>query len=155
MIRIVLAAALTVALFAASLPAVDDARADRTAARLDADLDRFERTARDLAAREDPVEPGTPGARRTVEIRLPGRSWTAEPVEAVRIGCPRPRCRSATVTYRLSGGSVERRRVDGVALRTPGGAISLREPGVHRLRMTLERRNGAPTVIVRRSRGGI
>jgi len=125
-IRAVLAVALAAALLSASLPAVDAAAADRTAAALDRDIDRLGHAGASLLADDDP------GARRVVTLTLPGASLTAAGVDSLSIGC-KPRC---TVRYTLDGGASRTRRLP-FSLTTPDGPIRLASPGEHRLILRL------------------
>jgi hypothetical protein len=148
-IRAVLAVALAVALFAATLPALDDARADRSATVLRTEAASLERAARSLVTGEDATSGGVPGARRRVRFRVPAATWATAGVAWVRVGGPggdRNR-----VTYRVAsdGGEVRTVRLRGLRVRTPGGPVRLREAGEHVLSLSL-RRDGGPVVVVRR-----
>lgn len=152
-VRAVLAVALTVALLGASLPAVDDARAERTRATLDADLRGVAAAATDVAASDDPVPPGRGGARRIVRLRVPERAWTAAGVEYVAVGRRPADGEGGALAYRLDGGPPRRLRVPGVRLRAADGdpaGVVVRRAGVHRLALGLVDRGGAPTVTVGR-----
>jgi len=151
-IRVVLAAALAVALLAASLPAVDDARADRTATALDASLERVERATADLATSEAPTAAGVAGARRVVAVRLPPSSWTSAPVAWLSLG-GRPGGPPADVlAYSVADRPPETVDVEGVDLVTPDGPVVLREPGRHAVALELVWRDGR--AVVRASRAG-
>jgi hypothetical protein len=141
-IRAVLAVVLTVALFAAALPAVDEGRAARTAMHLDGVVDRLERAALSLRAHEDPVSGRAP-ARRVVRFRLPASSWTAAGA-TLRVDGD-----ADAITYRLAGGRPRRQSIRGIDLRTPNGSLVLRDAGRHRLDLTLVR-DGGVGVVVRR-----
>lgn len=146
MIRVVAAVVLAAALLAASLPAVADARVDRSAARADLAAGRLEAAARSLLADDDPVAGGD-GARRVVRVRLPTRSLTSARVDRFAIAC----ARACAVTYRVAGGPVHRHLLEGLPLATPSGGIALVEPGSHRLVLGLRRGpNGGPVVTVER-----
>lgn len=145
MIRVVLAVVLSAAILGVSLPAIDDARADRTAARMDRAVDRVRDAAVTLLA-EDPARTRSLAAGRTVRIHLPRRSWTASPVESLRIegnGADRP----ATVCYDLPERRPVRYRID-TPLKTDG-PIVLQGHGTHRLRLVLLLRQDRPVVLVR------
>lgn len=154
-VRLVLAVALAVALLATSLPAVEDARTSRTDALVRDDLREVRATARHLLAHDDPVAPGTRGARRLVAVRLPAS--LARPT-AVRLGT------RAGATDALAWGRAGPRHalatrfpvravVDG-RLRRDGRPLVLREPGRHRLALGLRRVGGRPVVTVRRFKPG-
>ena len=135
--RAVLAVALALALLAASLPAVDDARASRTASTLDAASDRLRATGERLVATSDPVD-GETAARRVVRLDLPTRGWGA------RAG--RLRLRDGQVAWRVGDGDWHVDRVP--TLVVPDGSLVVR--GRARLVLTHRRRAGRSVVVVRR-----
>ncbi|MFB6097143.1 MAG: ABC transporter [Haloferacaceae archaeon] len=146
MIRLLLAVVLASALLAASLPAVDDARRERTVARMDRAVDRL----RDAAAAirtDDPARDPSLAARRVVRVRLTSRSWTTAGVDAFRIDGRGPD-RPPLVTCRLRGGRSISRRVD-APIETPDPVV-LRERGVHRLALRFLLRGDRPVVVLRR-----
>ena len=144
MIRVVLAVVLLVAVTGVALSAVETGRRDRTAARLDAGVERVERAARLLVDRDDPTAAGVPGASRTVTLRLPARSLANAGVARVAL-----RGTDDEVRYRLDGGRTRRHALP-VDLRTPAGAVVLRAAGRQRLRLGLV----GPPVGVRVARAG-
>ncbi|WP_115862826.1 DUF7311 family protein [Halorussus litoreus] len=114
MLRVVLGLALAAAIVAAVMPALDEARTTRTDRLVARELDRVESAARALVREE------SPGARRTVEIAVPGESPTTAPVAFVSLaGLPAGSEGRVDVdnddrdllAYRLAGGSVNVRRV--------------------------------------------
>ncbi|WP_299334092.1 DUF7311 family protein [Haloplanus sp.] len=143
MIRIVLAAVLTVALLAAATPAIDEGRAARTAIHLDGETDRLYRATRSLLAYEDPTRPSVTGPRRIIRVRLPTRSWTASEA-TLRIDGE-----ADLLAYRVGDGRPRRTAFRDVDLRTPDGPIRLRTPGRHRLVLSLVRDNGTGVVVRR------
>ncbi|MFB6304949.1 MAG: hypothetical protein ABEH47_07270 [Haloferacaceae archaeon] len=150
MIRVLLVAALTVALAGVAFAAVDDGRVERTATRLDAATDRLSRTAELLVDRDDPTARGVPGARRVVAVALPERSLASASVDTFAVngsdGAAGP---GGWVRYRVRGARPTRVRVP-VDLRTPGGPVVLRGSG--RRRLVLRLVIGDPTgVLVRRT----
>jgi hypothetical protein len=142
-IRVALVAVLLVATAGVATAAVETGRHDRTAARLDAGVERVERAARLLADRDDPTAAGVPGARRPVTVRLPPRSLASAGVASFAVRGERD-----LVTYRVRGGRPRRHAVP-VDLRTPDGPVVLRAAGRHRLRLGLV----GPPVGVRVDRG--
>lgn len=148
MIRVVLAASLTLALLAASLPAVDDARTDRTRGRLDAALERIERAATSLATSEDPTRVAGVRARRVVTVRLPAASWTSAPVAWVAVGGYPGGPRGDLLAYRLAGAPPTTVELDGVDLRTGGDPVVLRGDGRRTLGLELASTDGRPVVRV-------
>jgi hypothetical protein len=142
-IRAVLAVLLSVALFAAVVPGIDEARRSRTATHLDGVTDRIERTVHSLRAHEDPTRPSVSGARRIVRVRLPARSWSAAGA-SLRIEGDEDR-----VGYRLDGRPPRWTTLRGIDLRTPAGPVVLERPGRHRLVVSLVRDRGVGVVIAR------
>lgn len=136
MIRVALAAVLLVAVAGTAAAAIETGRHDRTAARLDAGVERIERAARLLVDRADPTATGVPGARRVVTVRLPARSLSSAGVASVAL-----RGETDAVTYRVRGGRTRRHALP-VDLQTPGGPVDLRAAGRHRVRLGLV---GPPT----------
>lgn len=148
-VRVVLAVALATALLGAGLPAVEDARQERTDRRVVAAVDALERAALALLRREDPVSTG-PKAGRTVTLGLPRGSLADAPVRSLTIGstgagndsapaAASPEVGTATpasrtVTYRV--GDQPRTRVD-VGVRLYAAEPLVLGPGRHRLRLSL------------------
>jgi hypothetical protein len=152
-IRLLLAVAVTVALLAVVLPAVEDARAYRTATAIDADAERLSRAVDSLAYGDDPTPSTETAPRRIVRFSVPPRSWTAADVRYVAVG-GRPGTAGSrpVVAYAFSGGrETERRLPLPVPILTPGGPVVLREPGSHALSVSLVARGDGPVVVVRRT----
>lgn len=144
MIRVVLAVVLTLALLATSLPAIESARIDRTERVLQDDIAGVDDAAMDLRRTDEHVD--GPGARRVVEIELPEHGWTAAGVEQVTIpgnGTP-PSYRIAERPGRVVGTESKLVRPED---REP---ITLRNPGRHRLLLTLSERDGERVVVIER-----
>jgi hypothetical protein len=136
-VRTLLTVVVAAALVGASLPAVDDARADRTAARLDAAATRLSEVAAGLVAADDPVPAGERGAGRTVVVTLPRAGVADARADYLSIGGVPGAAAPSTVGYRVAAGPP--RRVDaGVRFHTGGEPLVLR-PGRHHLRLTLVR----------------
>ncbi len=154
MIRLVVAAALTVATLAVALPAVDDARAARTDAEVGAVADRLERAARTLATTQDATATRARAATRRVEFTLPGRSVAAVRPGFVAVGGPpdgpggRP-----TLTYAVSSPTRRRHLRLPVPVRTPDGPVVFREPGRHAVSVALVQTHGGPEIVVTRAPG--
>lgn len=139
MIRAVLAVVLAAALLAASLPAIDDARRERTGTAVHEEVDRLVDAARRMAATDDPGA----GARRVLVVRLPAEGWTAARVDALAFR------ENGTVAWTVGGRTSERRPP--IALRSAGdGALILRGAGPHRLVLSLDGTVAHPVVTVRR-----
>jgi hypothetical protein len=150
-IRVVVAAALAVALLAASLPAVEDARIERTATDLDATLSRVERAAVGLATSEAPTSAEVAGARRIVDIRLAPPSWTSAPVAWVSLGGRPGGPQADVLAYRIAERPPEVVALGGVALATPDGPVVLRAAGRHAVALELVRIDGRTVVRVSRA----
>ena len=150
MLRVVFAAALTVALVGAVTPVVDDARRTNAATAVQGDLRTVERAALSLLETDEDT-PGV-GARRSVTVRLPSRSWTGAGLAYVSVGGP-PDGPAAgpgrgVVVYRVRGGEPRRATLD-VPLYAPDGPLVLRDDGDHRLVLGVERVDGRRVVTVR------
>ncbi|SNR53413.1 DUF7311 family protein [Halorubrum vacuolatum] len=87
MIRAVLAVLVAVALLAVTAPALETARTDTTAERLNVEAERLERHAGALTADAVAVDDPTLAARKTVTVRVPS-GFTTAPIERVVIGTP-------------------------------------------------------------------
>ncbi|WP_135827953.1 DUF7311 family protein [Halorussus halobius] len=163
MLRLVLGVALAAALLGAVAPALEDARATRTDRLAARELDRVAAAAESLAREE------APGARRTLDLSLPGDSPTTAPLAFVALGgvpsgetAPVDRRGARTddergvLAYRLAGGPVEVRRVgldlraggDGTRGESDSRALVLRGGGTYHLTLRLVRNRGRPTVAV-------
>jgi hypothetical protein len=137
-IRALLAVALAAALLAASMPAIESAATDRTAAALDRDIERIERAGRSLLAEDDP------GARRVLTVKLPTDSLSSAGVDSFTIDCSA----HCEIRYRLDSGWSRTRRLT-IPLTTPEGPIRLGSPGEHRLWLRLEQHDGGRVVELR------
>ena len=104
--RVVLAVAVTLALFAVTAPAAAEAREYRSDRVVATELATLERAGTALLDREDPTPEPATGARRFVTLRVPGESWTTVRVDWVALGgrpgvaTPDPH----VVAYALAGG---------------------------------------------------
>jgi hypothetical protein len=141
-------------MIAAALPAIDDARAGRTAAVIEGTVDRLERVGRSLATSEDAVGSRQLAATRLVEFGLPSRSLTAARAPFVSVGGPPdgPGNRS-TVTYAVSASTRRRHLRLPVPVRTPDGPVVFRDSGRHAVSIALVRRADGPELVVSRFRG--
>lgn len=145
MIRVVVTVLLAVALLAASLPAVEDAAADRSERQLRAEVRDLDAAATDLMRSEEAV-PGTAGARRTVEVTIPTPGIGAGEVEQLRISGT-----ARHYSFRVEGR--DRREITGtVPVHTlDGEPLVLREPGTHELVLALVQVEGERRVVIARS----
>ncbi|WP_435179680.1 DUF7311 family protein [Halorussus sp. AFM4] len=157
MLRLVLAAALAVALVAAVTTAVDDARATRTERLAGRELDRVGATAATLAREE------SPGARRTLDLSLPADSPTAAPLAFVSLGgLPGEETIRAdtagrdVLAFRVADGRRHVRRVAADLRVVRGGrtsdddrqALVLSSGGSYAVTLRLVRSDGRRTVVV-------
>lgn len=154
MLRTVLSVLLATALLSTALPAVEDARATRSDARVQADVAALDAALVELTSTEDAVEGGAT-ARRVVTVSLPSASLTSAPVDYVAVGGSPSTNRSSRagetlVAYRVDGEPERVVRVD-VPTRTPGdGPLVLRGAGDRRLSLSLVAGHRGPAVAVQR-----
>lgn len=141
MIRTVLAVLLAVALLGVSLPAADDAARRQVATRLSEEVEALATAAERLADGNDPVAPGTGGARRTVKLAVPHDRLLGPGATALVGGCP-----VADLCFRVGRGPATgvRSRVDV----RPTGTDLVLGPGSHRLRLRYVRTATGPAVLV-------
>ena len=151
MIRLVVAAVLTVATFAAAVPAIDDARATRTDAVIQGTTDRLERAGQRLATTEDATETRELAATRVVTVGLPARSLTAAQPSFVAVGGPPggPGNRSV-ITHAVSSTTRRHHLRLPVPVRTPNGPVVVREPGRHVVSLALVSGPDGPELVVTR-----
>ena len=146
-VRTLLTVLVAAALVGASLPAIDEARADRTGARLDATAIRLSDAAAALVATDDPVPLGERGASRTVVVALPHAGFVDARAAYLSIGGLPNASAPAVVGYRVADRPP--RRIDtGVSFRTGSDPLVL-APGRHTLRLTLVRTAAGVGVRVR------
>lgn len=139
-VRTLLTVVVATALLGASLPAVEEARVDRTAARLDATATRLSDAAAALVAADDPVPPGERGASRTVVVVLPAGGVADARADYLSVGGLPNDSRATTVGYRVADGSP--RRLEAGVQFFVGERPLVLPPGRHTLRLTLVRRGG-------------
>lgn len=144
--RAVFAVVLAGALLAASTPALESVRADRTAAELRAEFETLETAARRLAT-SDAVPSSLPGARASVAFDVPDASFSTARLAFVRIGCDAGPC-NRPFAFRLRGGDVVSLDAPGVRVLTPDGPVVLRGGGSRRLRLSLVESPAGPAVAV-------
>jgi len=143
-IRVVVTVLLAIAILAAAMPAVENAAADRSEAQLRSGVESIDAAAVDLVESEEAV-PGTVGARRTVEVRIPAADVGAAGVERLAIsGSDRG------YEFRVEGrdeteihGTVPVHTIDGEPL-------VLRDPGTHELVLALVEVGGDRRVVITR-----
>ncbi|MFT4923559.1 MAG: hypothetical protein ACI8XM_002786 [Haloarculaceae archaeon] len=155
MLRVVVAVVLAGALLAVSLPVVETARIDHAETRVATALDRLDVRATRLDDRNDPTRPGLSGARRTLTLHLPSRSWGSAGLDYLAIPGPDgeiPRqgaSADARITWRVTGGNRSAHRPS-LRLVGPEGGLLVRQGGTRRVVLTLARVDGQRTVVVSR-----
>lgn len=158
MIRTVIVVALAAALLAASLPAIDLARVQRSDAEIRDELDGLLGEARTLAATSDAVSTDGDPARRTVTLRFPTAGFASAGTERVRITAPRPGGSPAgtsstapTLSWRVDGGANRSLLPDGVPIRRPAGdPLVIETGGRYEIVLSLVERGGDRAVVVER-----
>lgn len=129
-VRVVLAVLLSTAILATALPAADTARSQRAATLAAAETGTIATAADRLARENDAVAAPGSGASTLVEVRVPPRATV--------------RLRAGRLAWTV-GGRTHTVRPDVRLV----GTVRL-DAGRHRLRLSLTRRDGEPTVSVRR-----
>lgn len=152
MIRVVLAAVLSVAVLGAALPAVEDARADRTATALGTDVERLSAAGTALAYGSDATRDPSVAPTRAVAFSLPAPTWTSAGVDFVAVGgSPAGPGDRPVVRYRVDGRETARRLSLPVPLRTPGGPVVLRGRGDRWVTLSLRTGDDGPVLVVARA----
>lgn len=148
--RVVLAVVLTAALLAVATPAMADAGASRADSTMDRRLETLSTDLGTMVETDDPT--AGRGARHVVELRVPGRSLTSAAVTRLRFAS---REGVGVASWRVGDGAeTGSKRLAGVPIRgADSGALTLREPGTHRLVFELRSRAGEPVLTVRRLGG--
>ena len=149
-LRVVLAVVLTAALLSAVTPAMADAGADRADSAMDRQLGALSDDLGAMVETDDPT--ASRGARHVTELRLPDRSLTSAAVTRVRFAS---REGVAVASWRVGSERTSHTLLADIPVRTPGGgALTLREPGTHRLAFELRSRAGDAYLRVARLGGG-
>lgn len=149
-VRTTVAVALALGLLAVSLPVVERARVDHSAAAIAGEIERLERSGSALAAANEVVpDDGTP-ARTRLTLWLPRRSWGDSGVDFVRFpaGTDGP-----DVIWRAGDGAVRRHTAPEFPLSGPPGGLVLGDGGRHRLVLELRDGDDGRRVVVRQSPG--
>lgn len=111
MIRYVVAAILTIALFAIAMPAVDEAARMNTERQLDAGLAAIDHGATSLATHEEVTPEGHPDPRRVVEVTLPRNTLTTAGVDHLEL-VPHERGNHTHARYVLDDGTTRETVID-------------------------------------------
>ena len=146
MLRPALALLVATAMLGLVVPVVDEARVSHSDSQVRTELDRIQTTASDLRATSDPVASGRPGARTQTTVRLPTRNWGQAAVERVSI----PAHPNGSIRWRVTGGRTHSIEATPPLVAPPDGLV-LQEGGRHRVRLSLQRRNGTTVVVVSRA----
>ena len=148
-LRVVLAVVLTTALLAIAAPAMADAGASRADSAMHRQLGALADDLGTMVETDDPTVGR--GARHVAELRLPDRSLTSAAVTRVHFSS---REGVALASWRVGDGTTGHTRLAGVPVRAVGGgALTLREPGPHRLVFRLRSRAEEPVLTVKRLGG--
>lgn len=146
MIRVVVAVAVAAAVLAASLPAIETARVERTTAALDRISERIDRAALTTLASEPgehTAAGGLPTARRVVSISVPRRSLAAAGIRVLAV-CPGENATGA-VFVRAVGHAPTARTPLAAPYDVPtGGIVFPRRGTVHLALVPVAPRPGAP-----------
>lgn len=146
MLRAVLAVLIAAALLGLSMPVVDSARVGHADSQVRSELTDLEAVAADLRAESDPTPPGVPGARIERTLVLPPRSWGNAGIAQLTL----PGSADAPVRWHVHSGEMRTVRQSPPMVAPPEG-LELREPGTHRLELSLQRRDGRSVVVVSRA----
>lgn len=145
-IRTLLTVAVAAALLGASVPVLEDARVDRTDARLETTAARISEAANALAATDDPVPLGERGASRTLVVTLSGGGFADARAAYLSVGGFPDEPHPTTVGYRVDGR--EPGQVDAGVRFFTGEKPLVLSPGRHTLRLTLVRTSAGVVVRV-------
>ncbi|SFR37694.1 DUF7311 family protein [Halogeometricum limi] len=152
MIRVVLAAVLTTAVLGASLPAVEDARADRASTAVDADVERLSAAGSSLAHGSDPTRDPATAPTRTETVTLPPPTWSSAELAYVAVGgSPNGPGNRSVVTYAVDDGPETSRRLSlPLPISTPDGPVVLRGRGDRTVSLSLLTSVDGPVLVVGR-----
>jgi hypothetical protein len=173
-VRVAFTVALTVAVFAATVPAVELAGVQRSDAQARSAAEELVESARTLAAGNDAVPPGDDPARRVVTVDLPSDGFASAPLRSFEVGPP-PDPNSGSdghdsaegprrgadpalgsddpdatrIAWRVAGGDRYALLADGVRIR-PAAEDALRVAGGGRVTFSLRlvSRDGRPVVLI-------
>jgi hypothetical protein len=158
-VRVLFTVALTVAIAAVAVSAIDAVGVERADTQTGGAVERLVTTARSLAAGNDALPPELEPARDVVELRLPNGGVASAPLESLTVGPPRTDSRggagrsaatgaSTRITWRVDGGSRHVRQVAGLRIRPDSGDEFTTAGGRQRLVLRLVRRDGRRVVTV-------
>lgn len=147
MIRYVVAIVLTVALLGAGFAGLEYAASTKGDQQAAAAVSDIEQAAESLYHDDEAPPVGIDGPRRILEIDLPERSLTSNPIDFVELrrvgGEP-----LTVVEYRVEAGATHAETIDAPIVSESGGdVVTMDGTGTERLRLTLVRDgNGHPVV---------
>lgn len=147
-VRLLVGVAVAVALLSLSLPVVENARIASSDSAVRDALDRLTEVASTMAARNDPVPPGAPGAREPLALQLPGTGPGRARIARLHLAANGP---TATVArWHVAGADGDRQRVlPDLVITEP---ITLAGGATHRLVLAYEQRPSGAAVVLRRPR---
>ena len=150
-LRVVLSVVLTTALLAVATPAMADAGASRADSAIQRQLGALSEDLETMVETDDPT--AGRGARHVATVRLPDQSLTSAAVTRLRF---HSREGVALASWRVGNGARHgSKHLAGVPVRAvDGDAVTLREPGTHRLAFELRSRAGETVLTVKRLGGG-
>lgn len=152
MIRYVLVAVLTVALLALSIPAIDYAATENTDRQVVGEIDSVEAAATSLIENEEIPPDGQQRPLRTLELSLPGDSFTTQSVDTLEI--ERVDENVSRVTYVVEGQSRAQKVIDApIVYENPyeNRTVEVGGSGDTELDLILaEDRNGVPVIVATR-----
>jgi hypothetical protein len=142
--RLVLAVAVMTALVGATAPALSTVRADAANSAMERQLEELAAELATLAETDDATPDGD--ARRAVEIRLPGRTYTNAGVSYLQFT---ERSGVGIVMWAVESGKRTEQLVD-IPIRTTAGTDRLEEPGTHGLVFVLTRADDQRVLTIHR-----
>jgi hypothetical protein len=145
-VRTLLTVVVAAAILGMSLPAMADARADRTEAELDTAAARVTDAVAALVAREDPVPATERGASRTVTVTIPHAGMADAEVAYFSLGGVPNASAPSIIGYRVAGRPP--RQIESRHRFLTGPQPLVLPPGRHHLRLTLVQQSGGARIRV-------
>lgn len=147
MLRVVFTVALAVAVLAVAAPAVEQAGVQRSDTAVGATVERLDTAARELAAGNPALPPGSDPARQTVTVEFPDGGFASASLRNFSVGPP-PDGRddvdptalgpdATRFTWRVAGGTRHARTVDEIRIR-PDTTATTRVAGGGEIHFLLE-----------------
>lgn len=148
-IRYVAAIILAVGILGLASASIDNVATDNTRQQMERATAEIEETAVTLFENEEVPPPGLDGPRRHMEIILPDRSMTSEPIEYLEIR--RVEGNTSVVKYQLQSGAVHQRHIKVPITASEGDSLRLNGTGRRELLFTLARDENGRVVVVQRA----